>query len=183
MLTIILSPHFDDAALSCGGWIAGARQRGEDIQVWTICTGMPADDDFSPLAVEYHGNWALSPEEVIQTRTQEDLDAMHLLDVPYRHFGLTDGLYRKHPHTGEHLYPDEESLFESLHPGDVDIVRLLSFQLANALPDGEVVLVSPLTVGNHVDHLLVRAAAEQLPVPVWYYPDYPYTRRLSANFP
>jgi LmbE family N-acetylglucosaminyl deacetylase len=39
-------------------------------------------------------------------------------------------------------------------------------------------LVSPLTLGNHVDHRLVRAAAEQAAarkgLALWYYPDYPY---------
>ncbi|MFN2145060.1 MAG: PIG-L deacetylase family protein [Anaerolineales bacterium] len=183
MTTIILSPHFDDAALSCGGWIADARRRGEEVVVWTICTGLPVDDDFSPLAVEYHGHWALSPGEVIDTRTKEDLAAMQLLDVPYRHFGIADGLYRKHPRTDEHLYPDEEGLLGSIHPGDADLVRLLALQLANALPGGEVILVSPLTVGNHVDHQLVRAAAENLPVPLWYYPDYPYTRKYPYAAP
>lgn len=183
MTVIILSPHFDDAALSCGGWIAEARLRGEKMEVWTICTGLPGDDDFSPLAVQYHRNWALSPEEVIETRSKEDLAAMQLLGVPYRYFGVTDGLYRKHPRTNEPLYPDEESLFSSLHPGDVDLVRLLATRLANALPQEEVTLVSPLTVGNHVDHQLVRAASENLPVPIWYYPDYPYTRKYPHAAP
>jgi len=183
MTTIILSPHFDDAALSCGGWVADARQHCEHVEVWTICTGLPVDDEYSPLAVEYHGNWALSAEEVIETRTKEDLVAMQVLGVSFRHFGVTDGLYRKHPRTGEHLYPDEDCLRGSLHPGDADLIKLLAIQMTAVLPEGKVSLVSPLTVGNHIDHQLVRVAAELLPVPLWYYPDFPYTREYPHAAP
>jgi hypothetical protein len=35
-------------------------------------------------------------------------------------------------------------------------------------------LVSPLSVGGHMDHRLVRPAAEQLRTKLWYYADYPY---------
>ncbi|MBN2045209.1 MAG: PIG-L family deacetylase [Anaerolineales bacterium] len=176
MKTIIVSPHFDDAALSCGGWIYDSLQRGEEMEVWTICAGHPADDDFSALAVEFHANWALTAGEVIETRRGEDRTAMQVLGVPYRHFSFADAIYRKHPRSGEHLYPDVESLFGGLHPGDQDIMQLVAVKIAESLPEGEVRLVSPLTVGNHADHLLVRGAVEMLAAPVWYYPDYPYTR-------
>ncbi len=36
------------------------------------------------------------------------------------------------------------------------------------------ILVIPLTVGNHVDHQIVRIAAEQLERPLLYYADAPY---------
>ncbi len=40
-------------------------------------------------------------------------------------------------------------------------------------PAGQI--VAPLTVGHHVDHLLVRAAAEDVWAKgLWYYEDYPY---------
>ena len=46
-------------------------------------------------------------------------------------------------------------------------------------------LVSPLTLGNHVDHSLVRAAAEQAAeqagCSIWYYADYPYAVREDSN--
>jgi hypothetical protein len=31
-----------------------------------------------------------------------------------------------------------------------------------------------MTLGNHIDHQLVRQAAEQLNRPLWFYADYPY---------
>ena len=45
--------------------------------------------------------------------------------------------------------------------------------IAAALP-AEARLVSPMTLGGHIDHQLVRSAAESLGRPVWYYADYPY---------
>jgi LmbE family N-acetylglucosaminyl deacetylase len=178
MKIVILSPHFDDAVFSCGPWIAELLQNGTPVEVWTIFTGLPPDDYFSELGNEYHRNWNLTAEEVIETRMLEDKAAMNLLGVPYRYFSVPDGLYRKHVCTGEHLYPDEDSLFGGLHPGDRDTLRLLGIQLTAAFPEGEFILVSPLAVGNHVDHQLVRAVIEQMSFPVWYYPDYPYTRKF-----
>jgi LmbE family N-acetylglucosaminyl deacetylase len=35
-------------------------------------------------------------------------------------------------------------------------------------------LVSPMALGGHIDHRLVRAAAESLNIPLWFYADYPY---------
>ncbi len=32
-----------------------------------------------------------------------------------------------------------------------------------------------------MDHLLTRAAAEKLGIPLWYYADYPYVERIDAK--
>ena len=59
---IYLSPHLDDAALSCGGGIAAQRAAGERVLVVTFCTGAPAPDmQFSDLAQEFHRKWGLAP--------------------------------------------------------------------------------------------------------------------------
>jgi hypothetical protein len=45
-------------------------------------------------------------------------------------------------------------------------------------------LVCPLTLGNHVDHQLVRQAAERIGRPLCYYADLPYglkNERLPEN--
>ena len=62
---IYLSPHLDDAALSCGGGIAAQRAAGERALVVTLCTAAPAPDmQFSDLALEFHRKWGLAPAEV-----------------------------------------------------------------------------------------------------------------------
>jgi hypothetical protein len=59
------------------------------------------------------------------------------------------------------------------------LVSLLTEELTQAIPQGAA-LVSPLTVGGHVDHRLVRAAVEGLSLPAWYYADYPYVQWLKT---
>ena len=61
----------------------------------------------------------------------------------------------------------------SPHPSE----RRFHLRIANALrselrPDD--VLVCPLSLGGHVDHILVRRAAESLKRPLLYYADVPY---------
>jgi LmbE family N-acetylglucosaminyl deacetylase len=181
MKHIFLSPHFDDAALSCGGLIWDLAQSGVELEVWTICAGLPPSQQLSDFAASMHARWRLSVEQAVQARREEDAAAMARLDAPSRYFAVPDAIYRRHPKTGEFLYTSDEELFGGLGPGDAAFVRLLAGTLAEALPGGEARLIAPLTVGNHVDHQLVRAAAEQLSVSVAYYPDYPYSREHSGG--
>ncbi len=39
---IVLSPHLDDAALSCGGFIARMTAAGERVLVVNVCSGIPS---------------------------------------------------------------------------------------------------------------------------------------------
>jgi LmbE family N-acetylglucosaminyl deacetylase len=176
MHRIYLSPHFDDAALSCGGLIWEQVRQGEEVRVWTICAGEPPPGEMSAFADELHTRWQVSAAQVLETRRREDAAAMAILGVPYEYFTLPDAIYRRDPRTGEPLYPSVEALFDGLQPGEQDIWQRLAIEMASRLPAGPVRLVLPLGVGNHADHLLVRQAAETLPVSHWYYPDYPYTR-------
>ena len=180
MVTIFLSPHFDDAVLSCGGLIWEMAQRGDHVEIWTICAGLPVHTELSAYAQEMHERWGLTVEEAVQARKAEDQVALARLGVGGRYFNLPDAIYRRHPKTGEFLYTSDAELFGAIQPGDQEHLRRLASELAKSLEPGDVTLVSPLTVGNHVDHVLVRVAASMLPVKTSYYPDYPYVRQYSG---
>ncbi|HKJ27927.1 MAG TPA: PIG-L family deacetylase [Anaerolineales bacterium] len=182
MQWIYLSPHLDDTALSCGGLIWDQVQAGQDVEVWTLCAGDPPPHNFSAFAEELHARWALSPEAAIAARREEDRQAMAVLGAPYRHFSIPDAIYRLHPKTGELMYFDWEDVTGGLHPGDEGYLRQKAQELAGELA-GEVSLVSPLTVGNHVDHQFTRVLAEMLGLPLLYYPDYPYTMQYDDQIP
>lgn len=182
MKWIYLSPHLDDAAYSCGGLIWEQVQQGLEVEVWTICAGDPPAGDYSMFAQVHHKIWELTAQEAVQARRKEDAEALEILGAQGRYFDVPDAIYRKNPKTGEHLYTSGEALFGGLEAGDKALVRRLTLLIAQELILDSV-LVSPLTVGNHVDHQLVRAAAECLERPLVYYAEFPYTRDHTGGIP
>jgi LmbE family N-acetylglucosaminyl deacetylase len=188
MSWIYLSPHLDDAALSCGGLIAQQSLAGEQVEIWTICAGDPPPGSFSAFVEELHARWQAG-SQAAALRRQEDLVACGLLSATGRHLPIPDCVYRRagldywQPNlqapagsdleTTAHLYPDRGTIFAALHPLEDGLVRRLSLHLMNELPPNAE-LVCPLTLGGHVDHQLTRQAAELLGRPLWYYADFPY---------
>ena len=169
---IYLSPHFDDAALSCGGLVWEQVQAGDRVAIWTICAGEPPPGDLSPFAQELQARWETGRAATVQRRN-EDLRSCHRLGASSRYFSIPDCIYRRHPHTGDFLYDTEASLNGPLLLGDNQLITALQEELQQSLQTGNVV-VCPLALGNHVDHQLTRLAVEGLGCTPWYYADYPY---------
>ena len=176
---IYVSPHLDDAALSCGGLVWEQAQAGETISIWTVCAGEPPDGDFSPFAQELHARWEVG-QNALAKRRIEDVNACRRLGASYQHFSIPDCIYRRHPQSGEFMYASEAALNGPLQPGDTQVIHTFLELLRQSLqPDA--VLVCPLGLGNHVDHQLTRQAVEDLGVPLWYYTDYPYVLRCKTQ--
>lgn len=170
---IILSPHLDDAALSCGGSIAAAVAAGEPVLVVTICTAAPpVDAEFSPLAQHFHAEWGLSPGEVMQTRLAEERAALETLGADGLWAGALDAIYRM-----PQAYHSRETLFGAPDPVDPLVATLheLCHHLRAQFP--QAVIYAPLGVGQHVDHQLTCRIAAQLAGPVMWYEDFPYVAR------
>ena len=174
MQWIFLSPHFDDAALSCGGIIWEEVRRGAQVSIWTVCAAPPPKGQLSTFAEELHARWNTGPQATEQRR-REDIASCAQLGVAYHHLDLHDCIYRRGPN-GEHLYPTEESLSGGLQSLDQYWIETLYKELKRDVPP-RARLVCPLAIGNHVDHQLTRAAAELLSPRLWYYADYPYVQR------
>ena len=171
---VYLSPHLDDAALSCGGQLFKRCQGGERILVVTVFAASPGSDQpLSPLAEELHGVWNLE-EDIVGIRRQEDLAAGQVLGVSVEHWGFLDALYR---HDEQPLYPEIRSLFTEVHSADDKLEAELGRRLKERFEG--IPIYAPLAAGNHVDHQLVRRAVagiEGPPRPL-FYEDFPYSRR------
>ena len=171
MRWIYLSPHFDDAVLSCGGLIFDQRQAGEEVEIWTIFAGDPPPGPLSDFASVNHKLWGVtSGEEVVSMRKAEDETAAVIVGAGCVHFSIPDCIYRRSPE-GAYLYT--ESVFTAVHPADKYLHRRIAAALKSELEPTDVV-VCPLTLGGHVDHILARRAAEFLHRPLRYYADIPY---------
>jgi LmbE family N-acetylglucosaminyl deacetylase len=171
---IYLSPHLDDAALSCGGAIAAQRAAGECVLVATLCTAAPAPDmQFSDLALEFHRTWGLAPAEVVAARLGEERRALEILDADSYWAGMLDAIYR-YPEG----YNTRGSLFNAPAAADPLLPALSQFigGLREHAPGAT--FYAPLGVGNHVDHLITHAAARAaLGDAPLFYEDLPYATR------
>lgn len=174
---VYLSPHLDDAPLSCGGAIAEQRAAGEATLVVTFCTAAPPPEGpFSDLALEFHREWGLGPDEVVAARLREEQAAMATLGADGLWVGMLDAIYR-HPAA----YNARATLFGVPDAADplLPAVRAVIAALHERLPDAT--FYSPLGVGSHVDHLVTqRAAEEALGDALVYYEDFPYVAREGA---
>jgi len=186
---IYLSPHFDDAALSCGGLIWEQSQSGISASIWTVCAGIVPDGPLSPFAIELQQRWQASRAaedgvgrstggEMVELRQAEDIASCSLLRADYRHFEIPDCIYRFvefRPGERTYLYDSRAALFGALQPSEGSLVEKLATLLSDNIP-AETRLACPLGLGNHVDHQLTRLAAERVGRELWYYADFPYTR-------
>lgn len=169
---IYLSPHLDDAAFSCGGLIWEQIGRGDRVEIWTVCAGDPPKDGLSPFAAEIHERWQTGLNGPAHRR-EEDRLSCRILGAEPRHFSLGDCIYRRSPRDGSWLYTAEEHLFGDIHPEEEQLVATLADELDGEMP-AQASLVAPLTIGGHVDHRLVRRAAERIDRPLAYYVEFPY---------
>lgn len=189
MKHIYLSPHLDDAVLSCGGAIHRHAAAGDPVVVITFLTGEAAAHGVAgalpPFALLQHDYWG-DPPRPMALRRAEDVAALTLLKAEWYHAGYLDAVYRADD-TGRWLYTDLETLTGAVQPGDplasaqADLTaQVLGFARHAAEP----VIYAPLGVGRHVDHQIVHAAARQLAgrgCRVAFYEDYPYAGRPGAS--
>ena len=170
MRWIYLSPHLDDAVLSAGGLIYDQTNSGIPVEIWSIMAGVSKETEYSPFAQLLHHQWGFSSaEETFLARREEDKKAASLVGATTAHFDFLDGIYRR-DENGEWPYY-EISL--PPHPMDTDLPGHIADAVSPRLKPDDV-LVCQLAVGSHVDHVLVRMAAEMLGRPLIYDIDVPY---------
>jgi LmbE family N-acetylglucosaminyl deacetylase len=170
---LVLSPHLDDAVLSCGGRIARDAGAGVDVEILTVFAGDEPPDSASPLVDRVFALWDLPPGRVMASRRDEDRSACARLGATPSWWGELEAIHRRDPGTGAALYADLPSLFGPVSPAEEPLVADLAARLAK-LPAADRVL-APLGVGGHVDHRLLRAAAERaLGDRIAYYEEFPY---------
>jgi LmbE family N-acetylglucosaminyl deacetylase len=148
MAVVILSPHLDDAVLSC--WHV-LTQPGE-VGVITVFAGVPVALTAPAWWDQYTG--AADSGERVRERIEEDRSALALAGRTAVNLGFLDEQYRD----------DEQALVP------------LTEQIEALLPPGARIY-GPAAFANHADHVLVRAAALELRdagFPVTLYADLPH---------
>jgi LmbE family N-acetylglucosaminyl deacetylase len=138
-VVLVLSPHLDDAVLSCPGWIQRLVRQGERVVVATVFTE----------AGETAGT-------LYRRRRSEDRRAAKLLGAETVHLGFRDAPFRS-PRYRDFFGIVFGRAREYAATRSQVIARLQDL-VARQSPDR---VLAPMAAGNHVDHRLVRDAALQ----------------------
>lgn len=179
---VILSPHFDDGVLSCGGQIFALRQQGVSVRVLTIFAAGPLSDEIPPFAAEQHQMWG-NPPDANRLRRAEDLVAYARLGCyDVYHLEAPDAVYRL-SEAGEPLYTSVEGIFGNLHSEEAEYDGAL-VELVRPYVPSEARVLAPWALGNHVDHQLTHRVGRLLESEGWevgFYEDVPYVDKLDIN--
>lgn len=173
---LLLSPHLDDVAFSCGGLAALLADSGWRVVMATAFTRTIHPAHGFALACQL--DKGLAPEvDYMDLRRHEDRAAAALLGVEARWLDLPEA-----PHRG---YDSAPALFSGARADDTvwqDLAALLGPLLTELSP---ALVAVPQGLGRHVDHLQairavlsVRDAADLL-----FYRDTPYIIRDPSAAP
>ena len=189
----VLAPHLDDAALSCGSLLLyAARFTAVTVATFFTEAGLPPYTLSARRFLQQVG--AQSPQTLFRQRRLEDRAALESINVGCVHVGMTDALFRRRPYRKPplgstlipefgHIYPLYRKHVVSGRIADEDTgtVRDALEVLRQLVGRGPGLVVAPLGIGGHVDHVLVRTIAEQSGRPVVYYSDFPYNQRAARS--
>lgn len=193
---VVLSPHLDDAVLSCGALMMHASRR---VPVTVVTFFTEAGHRPYTLSARRYLRQVGEPDAqtLYRDRRAEDRAVLDRLGVSWRHLGLTEGLFRRRTRPAtrrariagrilpelDHVYPTYRLHLASGRIAADDTGTLRSIQDAvESLAAGHPgLLLAPSAVGGNVDHLLVRAAVERAGTPAAFYSDFPYNQHHAVD--
>jgi LmbE family N-acetylglucosaminyl deacetylase len=192
---LFLSPHLDDAVLSCGALI-GSAARHRKIVVATLFTECSPPPHTRAARSFLRQCSAPDADSLFAARRGEDAAVFTDLGVQFLHLGATDALFRKREglvgtsSLGRkvpelvHRYPTYrfDIALGRVSPGDASLISEMRGKIAGLAEQHDAELVfCPAGVGRHVDHLITRSVGEGFPDHVVFYSDFPYDQTSQAD--
>jgi len=157
------------------------QQQGELVVVFTIFDGTIAPP-WSSLTNELLVIWS-SPPDIRRLRRAEDEAALAKLGAANLAAGVLEAHYRR-AKNGDWLYTSLSALFGDVHSADDTLATTILDQLTANFELRRYTVISPLAIGNHVDHQLTFEVARRLiraGYDVIFYEDYPYAAKGSSH--
>ncbi|UXM90816.1 PIG-L deacetylase family protein [Paenarthrobacter sp. JL.01a] len=187
---LVLSPHLDDAVLSCGALLE-AQAREREIIVVTLFTEAQTATHTRAARSFLRQCTVADAGELFEARKSEDLAVLEAMGVQAIHLGEADALFRrrrKPPMVGSsawdrllpeltHRYPTYRFDIAKgrIATGDQALIHRLQVAVAGLISQTQAeLLFCPAGVGKHVDHLITRAVGLGHLHNVVMYSDFPY---------
>ena len=180
----IISPHYDDAVLSCGCLISELKGRA-DVSVVNVFTAVHSGPYTLSAKKFLWSSGARDGVELFKKREKEDEIALQSVKVKTVNLGLQDALFRKKSKPSflgvaipefDHIYPVYRThILRDMSPED-NVATDLKTKLSS-FKDKNAVFLLPYGVGGHVDHRIVRKIGEEVFDNIILYSDFPYNVR------
>lgn len=192
---LFLSPHLDDAVLSCGALISTLARRAP-VTVATIFSEAGPSPHTRAARAFLRQCGATGAERLYEERRREDVDVLTALGVEPVHLGACDAMFRRRERIEAltavgrivpevvHRYPTYRFDIAKgrVSRGDRTLLDGLDAEVGRLVGQVDARLVfAPIGVGRHVDHLLTRSLGERHPGRVVHYSDFPYDRWGSPD--
>lgn len=183
----ILSPHLDDAVLSCGSLLLDLKGK-KDITIINVFTRA------------HNGPYTLSARKFLndsggykdaanlfRERSKEDKNVLSKLKVKTINFNLQEALFRRKIPINllgkaipefSHIYPTYRwHAIKSISPNDLVILKLKN--ALKSMVETNAVVFAPHGIGGHVDHQITRRVCEDIFENIILYSDFPYNIRTK----
>ncbi|HBC72800.1 MAG: hypothetical protein UX91_C0006G0044 [Candidatus Amesbacteria bacterium GW2011_GWB1_47_19] len=183
-----ISPHLDDAVFSAGGLISRLSRK---TQVKIINVFTRADNLRPTLSAAVYLRQCGSPDarRLFIIRKREDAGILKTLGIKPIDLDYTDALWRRKKRFPGSFIPELGAVYPTYRwhvvtgkssPADSGLIDKLSHRLSRAVPS-EAVVFAPLSIGRHVDHVIIRNICSQLPNRVIYWCDFPYNQKFRPD--
>lgn len=184
-----ISPHLDDAALSCGGLLAELSTKTDVTVITVFTTARPSHYTLSAKKALKDSSYATA-SKLYKARREEDIKAFEDLPITLTHLNEEESLYRLKAHPSDlesligqfipefvHVYPTYALHIAKgkISSDDQPLIERISDKLKTLIPEGSVVF-APEGIGNHIDHLVVKNSVKNVFEPVLWL-DQPYLIR------
>jgi LmbE family N-acetylglucosaminyl deacetylase len=192
---MVLSPHLDDAVLSCGALLSTLAKRSQ-VTVVTVFSAA-SDPPHTRAGRAFLAQCAAgNAADLYAARQREDAEVLTGMGVRHLHLDVPDALFRRRvaarpvAELGRtipelvHRYPTYrfDIARGRVSRGDRRLLETLHERVARLVDAAGAELVfAPIGVGRHVDHLLTRSLGERLVDRAIFYSDFPYDQWASPD--
>jgi len=191
---VFISPHLDDAWFSAGALMLRLQHQGFNLKVMNVFTRageLPQTYSAKTFLRQVSG---ATVRQLYYERQQEDQAVFAKHHIATTNLDFIEALWRKKPRYSLldktvgallpeflHVYPTYRwhIIKGQVSALDTSLISEIAQTLSKQLETDDLIFC-PLGIGDHVDHLVVRQACEQLQRPLIYWADIPYKDRHAV---